>query len=363
MAEIRRKARAQSKKSSTKKKKKKTTNQSQASRVLAAVKKKKKTITQGARTLAADDPILSDVREWISTGFPTLDKALGGGWPVGRASEVWGKEATGKTALAHMAIREAQRKGGFGVLYDYEVAVEQSKIEGLGIDLENVIYSIPDHMEQGFDFLNAFLDQLEAEPPDAPVMIVWDSVAMAKTKEQIEKGGEELTVASQARVMSNLAASHKLKKKISRCRAHVLFVNQPRQKIGANSFEDPETTPGGSALNFLADLRVQTKRIATLPKSGNPKYGYLMKGLSRKNKVVPPHRSGEFYVDFEYGPSRALTQFELLRQEKKIEKAKGKYRLTGVEAEFEGTREDFATQYQQDKKLRKSVDEAVAARA
>lgn len=355
MAKIR--TRAKKKKSASKKKassKKSSTKTTPANKVLASVQKKRKKVSQSARTMS-DAPIVSDVSEWISTGFPTLDRAFGGGWPVGRASEVYGPEASGKTALAHLSIKEAQRMGGFGLVYDYEVAMEKEKIEQLGIDPDNLIYAIPDHMEQGFDLLNAFLDHIEQNPPEGPVAIVWDSVAMASTKEEVEKGSEDSMVSPQARVMSRQAASHALKKKIARCRAHVLFINQPRQKIGASTFEDPETTPGGNALNFLADLRVRTKRIATLPQKGKPKHAYMMRASTVKNKVAPPYRSGDFVIDFEHGPSRALTAFEHLRREQIIKASQGQYSLTkGVE--WRGSRGDFHERYRRQKTFRQAVD-------
>ena len=62
---------------------------------------------------------LSEVTEWIPSGFPDLDRVLGGGWAVGRASEVYGDEGCGKSALLHKAIRESQRLGGVAALLDF----------------------------------------------------------------------------------------------------------------------------------------------------------------------------------------------------------------------------------------------------
>jgi hypothetical protein len=45
--------------------------------------------------LASAGSIMSEVREWIPTGFPGLDFIFGGGWPVGRCSEVAGEEGCG----------------------------------------------------------------------------------------------------------------------------------------------------------------------------------------------------------------------------------------------------------------------------
>jgi RecA/RadA recombinase len=62
--------------------------------------------------------IESDVTDWISTGFPHLDAAFGGGWPIGRVSEMYGPEScvAGSTFLQynvrHTNGKRANTKGG-----------------------------------------------------------------------------------------------------------------------------------------------------------------------------------------------------------------------------------------------------------
>ena len=50
--------------------------------------------------------------ESISTGSISLNKALGGGIPKGRVTEIYGPESSGKTTLAMHCISEAQKAGG-----------------------------------------------------------------------------------------------------------------------------------------------------------------------------------------------------------------------------------------------------------
>ena len=65
----------------------------------------------------------SDVKEWISTGSTVLDtiisnSAEGGGVPVGKLTEIVGEEATGKSLLSYMILKDCQDKGGIPVSFD-----------------------------------------------------------------------------------------------------------------------------------------------------------------------------------------------------------------------------------------------------
>lgn len=55
-----------------------------------------------------DKPIISIPRE--STGSLVVDKALGGGWAVGRIHELVGMESCGKTMMCTLSMIEFQKK-------------------------------------------------------------------------------------------------------------------------------------------------------------------------------------------------------------------------------------------------------------
>lgn len=282
--------------------------------------------------LGSEGEFLSDVQEWIPTGFAGLDEILGGGWAVGRASETSGPEGSGKSALAQMACVQTQRLGGFVVYLDFEHAVDMKKMIGLGLDPAGLLYVSPDHIEQGWDVVWSVIDRLLDQNPPGPTLFVWDSVGGALTKAQLEASAEESTVGSVARVMTPNCA--KLFKKIQRCRAHMLFVNQERATIGGFSRfgPPPKHTPGGGALKYAASLRVRCQRVSILKAGGNtgPAIGYLIKTTTDKNKLVPPHQKVTWVLDFKVGPSPSLTMFESLKDRGKIVSAQGVCTLRGV---------------------------------
>lgn len=46
-------------------------------------------------TLMTDATTASDITDWLPTGIPQIDYVLAGGFPYGRITEIYGKNASG----------------------------------------------------------------------------------------------------------------------------------------------------------------------------------------------------------------------------------------------------------------------------
>lgn len=271
--------------------------------------------------LLSDGATSSEVTEWIPSGFPDLDRILGGGWAVGRCSEVFGDEASGKSALAHVAIRECQKAGGIALLLDFEQALDKTKIRNVGIDETKLLYSAPESLEEGWEIIWTFLASLKGRKFNGPVLIVWDSIAAALPKAEIEGKMEESAVGAHARGMSK--GCRKAATRVAEARAHVMWVNQYRTKIGGGGWHsgpDKDTT-GGRAPKFYASQRlecVRIKRIKPRQDPGTPPSGYLIASITAKCRLAPPHRKTEWVLDFKEGPSAPASTLHLLREAKMV---------------------------------------------
>lgn len=241
----------------------------------------------------------AEVTDFIDTGFPPLNKIISGsydnGIPQGRLIEMYGPSSAGKTAIATHLMVQAQKMGGVAGFMDHEKSFDVGMASSMGLrtDFPFWIYKRPTTWEESNTMMAKAaqaIRQSKAIPDTAPVFFVFDSIASAMPKSQVEKEMTELNMndtTALARVtsttlksMASFAADYNFT---------VLYLNQIRLKPGV-SYGDPTTTPGGKAMEFFATTRIELSRrkIMQDTKGGKEFVGQEITMKTVKNKLTRP---------------------------------------------------------------------------
>jgi recombination protein RecA len=284
----------------------------------------------------------------IPSGCLSLDAALGvGGFPRGRVIEIYGPESGGKTTMTLHIIAEAQKLGGQAAFIDAEHALDPSYARKLGVDVDNLLVSQPDHGEQALEIAETLIRSGGVD------VVVVDSVAALVPKAELEGEMGDPQMGLQARLMSQ--ALRKLTAIVSKSKTCLIFINQIREKIGV-MFGNPETTTGGRALKFYASMRVDIRRIQAI-KEGDRVVGSRTRAKVVKNKVAAPFREAEFDILYGEGISREGDLLDLGVDKGVIEKS-GTWLSYGGERMGQG-RENARVFLKENKDIREKLESAL----
>lgn len=254
----------------------------------------------------------------FSSGRPSLDSKLGGGYGLGKIIEIFAESGCGKTGLALEAIKSMQDRGGTCAIIDAEHALNTEYCEDIGVDVDALYISQPTYGEQGFEAIRALVGTGEID------LIVVDSVAAMIPKAELEGESGEAKIALQARMMSQ--GMKLITGPASDSKCTIIFINQIRKTIAM--YGPSETTTGGKALKFYATQRLEIKNRGQV-KEGDDVIGFKQQIKIVKNKVAAPFQV--YAEDIIYGKGVDNTKgfIEALVFEGILEKKASWYKYNG----------------------------------
>lgn len=223
---------------------------------------------------------------FIQSGTP-LDELIGGGFPRGRITELWGKEGTGKTHIA-TTLMANMSKDQKVLFIDVEYALNKARVTALGADPENVQYLADSRLERVCEAL------IEAVRSNQYDVIILDSLAMLTplTVENAEVG--ERSIGLFALLLKHWIV--KFRPLLSVSKTAFIALNQYRPPIGMYAVEE---APGGKAWAHAIDIRVKlSTTTADKIMEGKVQTGHWVKCEVKKNKLAPPFTTTKVRINY-----------------------------------------------------------------
>jgi len=315
------------------------------------------------------DPSLR-VKSGLSTGIYSFDLILGGGFAPGRMSYLYGDTGSAKSTTLYHGLKSALHNSIISVFNDHESSVDPTYLGKIGINLDEVCgrrnkkgtwevtpklrYSVGTTAEATFKFMNQTMRSLpdkiqmfDSKTEEYRYFLISPDYNYKPTWQHINKGLKEEKVLEVEDFSPQMVfITDSLKSMLPEAKdddidsdpiamlARCLSTNLPLVKslIGRKNciylatnhlnvnpmckFGNPETEPGGKAVQFYPDLklkmhvnRAQSKIIEETCASGEGIDRYILgKATVIKNKSGPCFRSSEFriWIDENGSPGRGI---------------------------------------------------------
>lgn len=237
----------------------------------------------------------------ISSGSVVLDAITDGGIPVGRITEIYGPNSSGKTTFALSSIAQVQKNGGRAIFIDLEYAFNPKWAKKLGVDLDKLVVSRVEGAEAALGLLKSAIETNLFD------IVVFDSVGVLKVDGVFENGLEHKGMTEVPRMLSTMLPP--IASAASNTNTTVIMINQTR-----TDFSGPipvQTATGGKALGYSASLRLNVRKMGKGKQimEGDQVVGVTLKLTVDKSKIGVPFRQAETVVNFRSGLDTRIEAF------------------------------------------------------
>lgn len=267
--------------------------------------------------------------EFVSTGCVLLDQVLGGGYVLGRMSNIIGDKSTGKTLLAIEGGVNFRNKYPDGIIryVEAESAFDREYARALGLPVDSIEWPTlvdakdqPDRtVEWVYDDIVATLKKLNGRP----CLYIVDSLdALSDRAEMGRDIGDNTYGQNKAKKLGELF--RRLVGDIEKSRMLVLIISQIRDKIGV-TFGETKMRAGGHAMDFYATHCLWLAQIGQIKKTVDGierPIGVNIRAKCKKNKVGLPFRECDFPLLFGYGVDDITAHVEWLIKAKRVDQLK-----------------------------------------
>ena len=223
------------------------------------------------------------------------------GIPFGKVIQIAGKPDSGKSSHAMAFMKSAQDDGVYVILWDAENKFSPTRFDKYFLGNSKKLLVVPSKMILiGADQIEALVNAIMNNKPNAKILIVWDSVGGALPKneghdESAEdkknkgfRGSKQMAAAAKEngqvlRGFVRLMEKYK-DKQTNEERIGVLLINQSYANIGAPGQKES----GGSKVEYFSSLILQLTRKKDLTKTRDKvkrKIGIVTRAKVKKNHL------------------------------------------------------------------------------
>lgn len=242
--------------------------------------------------------------EFLQTGIPSIDMALGGGWAKGRLASVYGELSSGKTTLLLQTIGKLFRddENAMALYVDQESALDKDYAKHLigSQNFDRLMIVEADEAEKNLDVLRESIRQGIFD------FIVLDSTnALAPQTELSKDVSSTASIGVVAKLLS--VWTRQVIGPLHKTNSCLVCIEQTREKVGGMvmpGMPTPVTIGCGKAVGFYCSQRLELKKTKVESQGSGDNEVAISTGVKFKvvkNKVAKPFVKGETSIKFGEG--------------------------------------------------------------
>lgn len=272
----------------------------------------------------ASDPFLpSEVTSFFPTGWTLLDAAIGGGIPAGRVIELYGEESSGKSTLCYQLVRSIQQQGGVAIYLDVENTFPKDLAKSMGVDLDKMILVQESILLDGkhniFDYLLRFIDLVKKEDSEAPILFIWDTLAMTATEGELKEDEGQTGPLYRAKTIRD--GLRKVLAALAKANAALVVVNHVHEVVSDRARWGGKllTTSGGMAVKYASSVRIMLRSGAYIYDEDKRALGAEITAKVEKSKLCMPRGVVKSRLYFGLGYDDRWSVYDYLKDKGVIE--------------------------------------------
>ena len=251
--------------------------------------------------------------EFIPTGISTLDYAIGGGWPRGWMTQVYGPSSSGKSAMVLQSIGNYQKSHpeSLAAVIDLEKSMTEDWAVKFGIDPDRLVVLRPTNVEEMITM------SVEAVKANAFDIIMVDSLGAGLLQSEIENdrtrmAGSAGNITRMVKAINSSFIELERERKVANNSdgdanelviPAVLLINQVR--VNMSSMYGEDTYGGGKALGHMIGVNIHLRaskasadKIMGTVDGQQLRVGWMCTATVEKNKLSVPGKSAGYSFVF-----------------------------------------------------------------